>query len=360
MPKRNKRVKTCKDNNLSNLPDDILHQILSFIDTKFVVQTCVLSKRYRDLWKTIPDLSFDSTNFNRVFYFKKFVLDVLNRRDHSVDICKFSLTCRGRINKSFMTKVIDYLVSHNVKHLCLHVKWGEFHLPQRLIACNSINSLVMETFRPEILPGNWFGFVGLQDLHLSKMQFNYESQQPFDPFSSCQNLRNLCLCDCYLSGFSVFRITGPQLITFNLSNFVLANPGRIELLAPVLTSFSLVKSIPLNFALVELPAITNVNVQVFVPFQFFLSNPSRQSVANTLTNMFRVLRRARFVTLSYGTLKILIDAPNGLQPSPFTELEKMKLKMQYGQNSIAIPPHVSAYLLSASGYRTTLEIQVER
>ncbi|KAJ0113754.1 hypothetical protein Patl1_03444 [Pistacia atlantica] len=240
MPRRNKRVKKCKDDRLSNLPDDILHKILSFTDTKFAVQTCLLSKR--------------------IFCFKRFILDVLTRRDQSVDIA---------------------------------FKWtGEnFVFPQRLIACESINSLVMETFRPGILPGNWFGFVGLQDLHLSRMQFHYESQQPFDPFSSCPNLRSLYL--------------------------------GIELLAPVLTSFSFTNSIPQSFALVELPA---------------------------------------FVTLSYGTIEILVKAPSRLQhqTSPFVELEKMKLKMQHGENSIAIPPYVIAYLLSASGFRTTLEVEVER
>ncbi|KAJ0054295.1 hypothetical protein Pint_03381 [Pistacia integerrima] len=362
MPRRNKRVKKCKDDRLSNLPDDILHQILSFTDTKFAVQTCLLSKRYINLWKTLPDLNFDSMNFNRIFCFKRFILDVLTRRDQSVDIGKFSLTRRGRIDKSFMTKVIDYLISHNVKGLSFQVDWGEFRLPQRLIACESINSLVMETFRPGILPGNWFGFVGLQDLHLSRMQFHYESQQPFDPFSSCPNLRSLYLGDCYLSGFSVFRITGPQLINFNLSNFVIANRGRIELLAPVLTSFSFTNSIPQSFALVELPAVRNVNVQVFLPNQFFRSAPSKQIAANALTNMFHVLRHAQFVTLSYGTIEILIKAPSRLQhqTSPFVEVEKMKLKMQHGENSIAIPPYVIAYLLSASGFRTTLEVEVER
>ncbi|KAJ0113757.1 hypothetical protein Patl1_03441 [Pistacia atlantica] len=360
--RRNKRVQKCKDDRFSNLPDDILHQILSFNDTKYAVQTCLLSKRFKNLWKTLPDLSFDSMNFNRVFCFKRFVLDVLTHRDPSVDIGKFSLTRRDRIDKSFMTKVIDYVVSHNVKDLSLPVDWGEFRLPQRLIECESINSLLMETFRPEILPGHWFGFVGLQDLHLSRMQFHYESQQPFDPFSSCPNLRSLYLGDCYLSGFSVFRITGHQLINFSLSNFIIANRGRIELLAPMLTSFSFENSIPQCFALVDLPTLSNVNVQVFLPHQFFRSNSTKQKAADALTNMFRVLRHARFVTLSYDTIEILAKAPNRLQhqPSPFMELEKMKLKMQLGENSIAISPHVTAYLLSASGYHATLEVEVER
>ncbi|KAK2634334.1 hypothetical protein Ddye_029126 [Dipteronia dyeriana] len=36
---------------LSNLPDRIIYNILSFLDTKYVVQTCVLSKKWRSLIK---------------------------------------------------------------------------------------------------------------------------------------------------------------------------------------------------------------------------------------------------------------------------------------------------------------------
>lgn len=164
----------------------------------------------------------------------------------------------------------------------------------------------METLHPEILPRNQFGFVRLQTLHLNRTQFNYESQQPFDLFSSCSNLRNLCFCDCYLSRFSVFKITKPQLITFSLSNFVLAYPSRIKLPAPVLTSISFRKSLPQNFTLVELPAITNLNFQFYLPHQFLRSIPSNLLATNALTNMFRVLRHARFVTLSCGTFKVYI------------------------------------------------------
>ncbi|XVF41190.1 hypothetical protein PTKIN_Ptkin01aG0260200 [Pterospermum kingtungense] len=44
---------------ISNLDDDLLHKILSFLDTKYAVQTCVLSKRWNFLCRTLPYLHFN-------------------------------------------------------------------------------------------------------------------------------------------------------------------------------------------------------------------------------------------------------------------------------------------------------------
>jgi hypothetical protein len=43
---------------LSNLPEEILLHILSFLPTKDVVRTSVLSKRWDYLWASIPNLVF--------------------------------------------------------------------------------------------------------------------------------------------------------------------------------------------------------------------------------------------------------------------------------------------------------------
>ncbi|RYR40379.1 hypothetical protein Ahy_A09g046134 isoform B [Arachis hypogaea] len=68
---------------LGDLPDCLIHHILSFMETKDAIRTCVLSKRWRYIWASVPCLNFSSKSFNRLVDFKKFVLWVLSHRDDS-------------------------------------------------------------------------------------------------------------------------------------------------------------------------------------------------------------------------------------------------------------------------------------
>lgn len=70
MHRRKNIMKTDQEDRISGLPDDLIHQILSPLGLKFVVQrTSVLSKRWKLIWTTLPSLKFNEgvtlTNFYR-------------------------------------------------------------------------------------------------------------------------------------------------------------------------------------------------------------------------------------------------------------------------------------------------------
>jgi hypothetical protein len=48
---------------LSALPDELLRHVLSFLPSRQAVQTTVLSKRWVDLWRSVPAINLDLTDF---------------------------------------------------------------------------------------------------------------------------------------------------------------------------------------------------------------------------------------------------------------------------------------------------------
>ncbi|XP_026430839.1 putative F-box/FBD/LRR-repeat protein At1g78760 [Papaver somniferum] len=61
------------EDRISRLQDDLIHHILSFIDTNYAVQTSVLSKRRIDIWKSQPFLKFYTSMFSNIIKFIDFV-----------------------------------------------------------------------------------------------------------------------------------------------------------------------------------------------------------------------------------------------------------------------------------------------
>jgi len=49
---------------LSDLHDSILLHIMKFLNTEQAVQTCVLSTRWKDLWRHLANLALDFSNFS--------------------------------------------------------------------------------------------------------------------------------------------------------------------------------------------------------------------------------------------------------------------------------------------------------
>nr|CAB3490235.1 unnamed protein product [Digitaria exilis]CAB3504270.1 unnamed protein product [Digitaria exilis] len=61
--RRRRRGAEPEPDRLSALPDCLLHVIMSSLKARQVVQTCVLSRRWRDLWRTVPCLDVNLDEF---------------------------------------------------------------------------------------------------------------------------------------------------------------------------------------------------------------------------------------------------------------------------------------------------------
>ena len=124
--KDGKKARILDEDRISTLSDDVIHEILSYLDARLAVQTSVLSKRWKLIWTTLPFLNFNEYNIHykeelRSFIYCKFMNHVFARRDHKSGIIKLDLCRTNGLNIRLLKKYIKYAVSHEVQHLTVEL-----------------------------------------------------------------------------------------------------------------------------------------------------------------------------------------------------------------------------------------------
>ncbi|XP_061337516.1 F-box/LRR-repeat protein At3g26922-like [Gastrolobium bilobum] len=146
-----KMKSTIKDNDrLSDLPTAILLHIMSFMKIKDAVQTCILSKRWKDLWKSLPNLTLHTSDFSKPSIFSEFVSGIVLCRDgnhplHNLDfdrhVSSYDIKKRTRIPKSLN---LPTLISLHLEHVAISVDDRGHAEP--FSTCNKLNTLIIDHF----------------------------------------------------------------------------------------------------------------------------------------------------------------------------------------------------------------------
>ncbi|XP_076951429.1 FBD-associated F-box protein At4g10400-like [Bidens hawaiensis] len=122
-----------KVDRLSSLLEDIQSHILSLMPTKFAVQTCVLSKRWRYTWMSITKFDFDDIPPLGFSSLETFVDRVLGSCKSS-QIESLRLTFFGYpVQESSVSNWIDKAVTLNIREL--DIQYQFFELPSSLFTC---------------------------------------------------------------------------------------------------------------------------------------------------------------------------------------------------------------------------------
>jgi hypothetical protein len=141
------------EDRLSNLPDCVLRHILSSLDSKSVVQTCVLSKRWKFLWKSIPNLKLHASRFRTLKQFTEFVSKILTLRDGSITLRALDLVHQGTIEPSMLKRILRYACYDKtlLEKLGMSVR-GDSDLVMRHVSlCKALTSLKLSMNPKDLL-----------------------------------------------------------------------------------------------------------------------------------------------------------------------------------------------------------------
>jgi len=172
---------------ISNLPDDILIHILSFLTTKESIAASILSKRWIHLWHHVPNLIFPEINLNDIqsnYTFNKFMFSVLNAREAANFINTFHLhihysdpNLAYHLSYPNVTKWINLVVQRKLNHLLLHLHTDNnflTKLPTSIFTCRTLVSLVLRRFHVKdfSFSANGIQLPSLKSLHLVSIKFS--------------------------------------------------------------------------------------------------------------------------------------------------------------------------------------------
>ncbi|XP_061363428.1 putative FBD-associated F-box protein At5g22720 [Gastrolobium bilobum] len=350
-----KKKRKVKEDTLSNLPDEIILHILSFLEAKTAVQMSVLSKRWRYLWTSLPVLDFLGSSFDDPVIFRCFVQHVLSRKDASNNLNMLKLVCDHDSFNFFddddidmVHSIIDYVKPTNIQALSILAECFIGNLPQ-LSVCRSLTTLHLAYIATD---SAMFDSVSLQHLHLYTCEFEYWVEEN-DPFGGCPNLRCLSLIDCsYIGDIQKFQIHAPQLTNLTISNMTKNSDFAIELFTPKLQSFSYSDNYYLYDFLIKgkgkLPFVERVNIDLG-DFRLHGKFPKATNLSLKLSKLFEAMESAEFVSLSPRIIQVLSMVPPLLygRSSPFTRLKNFDLIKKRGY-PVTIPTNVMAYLFGGS------------
>ena len=96
-PKKMTRNKASTSDRISNLPTEIIENILLRLPLRDTVKTCVLSKSWNEKWKTVPQIVFDEsfcTQYPRSYNMRETLFNCMDGivHIHKKPITKFALS----------------------------------------------------------------------------------------------------------------------------------------------------------------------------------------------------------------------------------------------------------------------------
>ncbi|XP_051145302.1 putative F-box/FBD/LRR-repeat protein At5g22670 isoform X2 [Andrographis paniculata] len=284
---RRRRTGLPQDDRLSALPDDVLHRILSRLDFLDVVRTCVLSRRWRYLWASSPNLNFDvdwfhrhntgkfpaSLDLHRKFWdFIKWCLLMRDEESQLTRLC-VSINCTMAAQLNMLLQVAGKRRVRELQILNGDYSVTPLNFPRHL--CESLTKLTLN-FRDDIPIHVSSKFCNLTSLHLTRV--GLPSCAISKIFSSdCIKLEEIHLEDCQIGNVLQIDIIASHLKYMTIVNvsttegalwYVGSFDTLIKISAPNLLSFSYVGPLLRGLVFEDTTSLDKVTIRLLrVPIQ---------------------------------------------------------------------------------------------
>jgi len=288
---------------LSNLSDELILHILSFLSTKESYRTSVLSKRWELICTKIPNLDFELLEVSDPTSSKSIqsVYAALLRRTENIR--KLSLLSNNGCQSYDVHLWVSKALELNVQELdveCWHLDKPTL-LPLRL---SMSKSLVVLKFRGETQPrlnsSSVVNFPSLKVLHIQCTMLNSimddHSEYDLSNFlACCPQLEELLLHDCFKQPINISFHSLKRLYLYLIMPVPDSNIGPLQINAPSLEVLSIVDSslTPRKYELINLSNLDRATLHI-----------SKHPDFNSLYTLLKGFSNVKSLTISSETIHV--------------------------------------------------------
>ncbi|CAN0900274.1 F-box/LRR-repeat protein At5g02910 [Linum grandiflorum] len=328
---------------LTNLPDSILHHILSFLDTNDAIHTCILSNQWKCTWKHVHALNLNLDMLDEYAKHERFVDKFLSLRcPLRVSKVSFDSNIYGWIDDApddgqfgLLRRVLQYAVSHGAQHFDLKPRFDLqpntpfFELFNPI--CDSVISLDLSWFDIYCQPQCSSRFRLLTTLKLRHCNLIVKDGELVEPFSQFPCLKDLVLHYCLFFSegsdhrSARLRVSGIELVKLTILVGADVDVPKLEIFAPKLKSFILLTDGRLEFSEITLPSLVHADIRRQLDYSV---DEDDDIVEQHLAFIFHGLRNVESLTLCNNFSEAVLRISKFLeqQPCPFKRLKKLNLE----------------------------------
>ncbi|CAH2069728.1 unnamed protein product [Thlaspi arvense] len=256
---------------INDLPDDLMLKIFSLLPMfKDSVASRLISKRWKDGWKLVPDVIFDDRDKScgSLLAFMSFVYGSLLINKPRV-LERLHLKLSRKHSASDIDFLVNIAVDRSVRKLRIQ-RFGEtLELPSCLSTCITLRSLILHEVRIKVVP-TCLLLLSLKSLHLLSVQFSGDRSFA-SLLGSCPSLEYLIINQTQVDSAKMLEVIAPW--------FRLPSLKSLHLLSVKFSGYvsvaSLLQSCPvLENLVVKQTKCCNVMFRV-APYRIFLSSLRR-------------------------------------------------------------------------------------